>query len=118
MASSLHLAMKRRLTEEVIGDNSLNLFDRHAIVDWHIAFGDREFLGLVNDGTDVGVIDNFNVATGIDELGGTDADLKDFAAPAIDDDDVTDLEVAFEDDEDTGKDISDQGLGTKTNDKS
>lgn len=80
---------------------------------------DREggFAGEVHDVLDVAVIHDFDVARAVQEFGGADTNLNDFAAEPIDGDDFARVEFVLKDDEHPGDDVGDQGLGAKANDE-
>ena len=80
-------------------DSFLDLADIVLVADADVADGDGGQDGAVLDVSDVGVVDDLEVAARILNSGGADADLLDGAAEVVEDDDVVDIVVALEDDE-------------------
>ena len=56
---------------------------------------------MVNDRSDFTIVNDFDVTTSINEFSGSHTDFFNFTTPAIDNDDITNLEFTFKDDEDT-----------------
>ena len=57
----------------------------------------------------MGVIDGFDVAGKVDDLGCGKTDFRNSSVIVIDDDDIADFEFAFEDDVKTSDDVADGG---------
>ena len=62
------------------------------------------------------VVDDLDIAAGVEDLRRTDADLLDRAAETAVNDDVAHVEDSFKHDEETREDIRDQGLCTQAYD--
>ena len=71
---------------------------------------DGVVLGHVQDVLDIHVADRLDIAGIVDDLRGPDPDLLHDALEAADLDDVTNLELVFEHDEDSGNDVGDEVL--------
>ena len=93
-------------------------FKRNIITDFTVDNSQREFTREIDDILDIGIVDDFDISGRIGDFCRTDTDFRYRSSEAIDGDNLTDIVFIFKDDEDTGDDISDKRLRTKTDDKS
>ena len=102
---------------KVLFEDGFHSFEGFAVFDADIADRERELVGHVDDIFKARVVDDLDVAAEVDYLGGADADLFDGAAETAVNDDVADVENAFEDDEETREYVGDKGLCAETDDE-
>ena len=102
---------------KMLGEDLLDFLDILSVADRNVADGRRKLGSHVDQGADVGVVDDLDVAPGIFDLGCPDAHFLDRPPEAVDDDDVADLEGFLEDDENPGEDVLDERLGPKADDE-
>ena len=99
-------------------DSFLDLADIVLVADADVADSNGGQDRTVLDVSDVGVVDDLEVAARILNRGGADADLLDGAAEVVEDDDVVDIVVAFKDDEEAGDHVLDKALRAEAYDQS
>ena len=102
---------------EVILNDRFDSFDRFTVFDLNDAGHESESVSQVDDGSEVGVIHNFEVSGGILKTGRSDADLAHGSAEAVDYDDISDVEDIFKYDEESRNDVFDKRLRSETDDK-
>ena len=102
---------------ELWDENLSKLRDIGIIGDADVADGQRIVPGPVLKIADVRIVDDLQVAAGILDDGGADADAADRAPEIIQDNDVADAVFSFKDDEEAGDDILNQALGAESDDQ-
>ena len=79
--------------------------------------GNKKRLSNILQVADIGVVNDLQVAAGIFDTGGPDADALDSAAEIIQYDDIAHMVLAFKDDKDTGDGVFDQALSAEADDQ-
>ena len=104
-----------------LGKQSVDLFLKKIEVggvgDADLADSDRSLGRAVDDVRQIRVVYDLDVAAGVAEAYGADADRIDHASETVDLDDVADIELVLKEDEDAGDDVGNQALGSEPEDE-